>query len=366
MRKTGLIFTAATGGGHNQAAQSLKQQLSDQMLSFYVVEPFKENSKFLETMIEDGYTFLANYTPKLYGEIYRISGQKTTNRQLKRIFKLMLKNKILSYINQYQPSIIISTHPLFVHIIAELKKEGLTDAVCLSVVTDLGVHRFYVHDSIDAYITGSKITNHQLQELGISQDKLFDYGIPVKPEFYTLSQPSRKDFSPFTILLMGGSMGSRKLYKTLEFLTRVRSDILIQVVCGNNKSVKNNIEAQFKNLPAHISLEVYGFISNVHELMDQADILISKPGGLTLTEAINKSLPMIIPFYIHGQEAENTEILASEGLGIYVKNLNDLPEIIESFVNEPERLRVIKNKMRAMSSNYSVEKISHLCHDLMA
>jgi len=366
MSKIGLIFTAATGGGHNQAAQSLKQQLSDHMLEFYVVEPFKENSKFLETMIEDGYTFLANYTPKLYGEIYRISGHKTTNRQLKRIFKLMLKNKILSYINQYHPSIIISTHPLFVHIIAELKREGLTKAVCLSVVTDLGVHRFYAHDAIDAYITGSKITNHQLQALGISQDKIFDYGIPVKPEFYALGQTSRTDFSPFTILLMGGSMGSRKLYKTLAFLMKVKQDILIQVVCGNNKTIKNNIESHFQNLPDNISLEVYGFISNVHELMDQADILISKPGGLTLTEAINKSLPMIIPFYIHGQEAENTEILAQEGLGIYVKHLDQLPEIIESFVNEPERLRDIKNKMKAMSSNYSVEKISDLCHELMA
>ena len=147
---------------------------------------------------------------------------------------------------------------------------------------------------------------------------------------------------------------------------KVKQDILIQVVCGNNKTIKNNIESHFQNLPDNISLEVYGFISNVHELMDQADILISKPGGLTLTEAINKSLPMIIPFYIHGQEAENTEILAQEGLGIYVKHLDQLPEIIESFVNEPERLRDIKNKMKAMSSNYSVEKISDLCHELMA
>ena len=366
MKKVGLIFTASTGGGHNQAAHSLKKQLSDHALDFYVIDTFKENSKFLETMIEDGYTFLANYTPKLYGEIYRFSGYKSTNKQLKRFFKIMLRNKILAYIKHYNPSVIISTHPIFVHIIAELKKEGLTHAACLSVVTDLGVHRFYAHDSIDAYITGSKVTNDQLRALGISQDKLYDYGIPVKAEFYNSSVIHRKDFSPFTVLLMGGSMGSRKLYKTLDMLLKVRNDLLIQVVCGNNKTVKNAIESHFQDLPAHISLEVYGFVSNVDELMDQADLLISKPGGLTLTEAINKALPIIIPFYIHGQEAENTEILASEGLAVHVENLNMLPLTIESFINEPERLIVIKNRMRAMSSNYSVAKIGDLCHELMA
>ncbi len=366
MKKRGLIFTASTGGGHNQAAHSLKEQLSNHDLDFYVVDTFKENSKFLEMMIEDGYSFLANYTPKLYGEIYRFSGYKTTNRQLKKLFKLMLKKKLLTYIEHYDPSIIISTHPIFVHIIAELKREGLTKAVCLSVVTDLGVHRFYVHESIDAYITGSKITNHQLKKLGIPDNRLFDYGIPVKEEFYKKSDAHRRDFSPFTILLMGGSMGSRKLYKTLDALTKIESPISIQVVCGNNKMVKQAIETHFSNPPSHIKIDVFGFISNVHELMDQADILISKPGGLTLTEAINKHLPIVVPFYIDGQEAENTEILASEGIGLYVKSLEQLPVTIENFINEPERLIQLKNNMKVMSSNYSVDKIGYLCHELMA
>jgi processive 1,2-diacylglycerol beta-glucosyltransferase len=361
MKQTGLIFTAATGGGHNQAALSLKQQMAQEGFDMHVIDVFKENGKFLELLIEDGYSVVANRVPYLYGGIYKFSGQRTPNKHLRRFFKVLLKRQLMHYLSVYEPSILVSTHPIFVHLIAELKREGYTTAACLSVITDLGVHRFYLHPDIDAYITGLESTKKQLIQFGISPEKIYIYGIPVKSEFYNSVPLPAYEKKNFTLLVMGGSMGSRKLYSTLAALMRVEKPIDIHVVCGNNAHVRERIQSHFANVPEHIHLYTYGFIDNVHELMDHADLLISKPGGLTLTEAIHKNLPLIMPFFIHGQEEENAQILAEEGLGIQVENIKTLDKTITHYIDHPEALHAIAEKMHTVSSQYSLEKIAQLC-----
>lgn len=363
-KKVGLIFTCSTGGGHNQAADSLKQQMENDAFEVHVMDVFRENSKFLEYLIEDGYNFISNYVPHLYGSIYKITGNDFSNKHIRKFFLLILKKKLIEIFKAYQPDIVIATHPIFVNLIAELKDEGHTNAACVSVVTDLGVHPFYYHPSIDAYITAMECTKKQLIEYGISPSRIYTYGIPVKHVFYNKEKKPKMLDHPFTILLMGGSLGSKKLYGTLKSLIKIKKQVNIHVVCGNDVEVKQAILTDFNQVPDHINLKVHGFVHNVHELMDDSDVLISKPGGLTLSEAIHKHLPLIIPFYILGQEQENMEILKEEGLGIHIENIETLDETIEKYMDNPELLENIEYKMKRISKQYSITKISDLCTEL--
>lgn len=359
-----LIFTANTGGGHNQAAIALKAQLTLQGFSVIIIDTFRALNPTLEFVIEDGYSVIANHVPSLYGSLYKWSNKQSTNQTLRRFFDAMLKENIKKTILNYHPQLLISTHPLLVPLIAELKKEKITSAPCVSVITDLGVHRFYLHPDVDAYITGSKATNQQLIQMGVSPDKIYDFGIPVKPSFY--KSPSKSDSRIFTLLLMGGSMGSRKLLKILKLLYHTRHSIHIYVVCGKNEILFKQINAIQDHCPSHIKMDVLGYVDYVDLLMDQSDLLISKPGGLTVTEAINKRLPMIIPFYIHGQESENTEIMVNMGLGIKPSSISILPDLVDSLIAYPATLEKVKYNMDQVAQNYSVEKIGSLCSHLLA
>ncbi|MDK2866544.1 MAG: processive 1,2-diacylglycerol beta-glucosyltransferase [Clostridiales bacterium] len=366
MKKVAIIFTAATGGGHNQAANALKNRLERQGITVEIVNLFKSCPKIVEVLVEDGYALMANHFSKLYGQLYYMSHRQTINKNMKKLLvKLMLKH-MKEQIDTYQPDLLISTHPFFVNLMASLKVSGETNAKCISVITDLGVHRFYLHPAVDAYITGSQYTSLQLQHFGIEADRIFDFGIPVKDAFYTTSKQVVQAPKVFTALVMGGSMGSTKLIRVLNGIKAVQRPMHVHVVCGNNTRLRHYINAHCQYMPDHITLTVHGFINNVDELMAEADVLISKPGGLTATEALCKKLPMIIPYYIDGQEAENTEILATLGAAIHLKQTSKIADHLEAMMYEPAILEKMRFQMAQISANYSIEKTGMLFHSLIA
>ncbi|MBS7526430.1 galactosyldiacylglycerol synthase [Fusibacter paucivorans] len=366
MKKVAIIFTAATGGGHNQAANALKNRLEYQGIEVHIVNLFKSCPKIVEVLVENGYTLMANHFSKLYGQLYYMSHRQTINKNMKKLLIKLMRKHMKEQIDIYQPDLLISTHPFFVNLMASLKVSGETNAKCISVITDLGVHRFYLHPAIDAYITGSQHTNQQLQRFGIRTDRIFDFGIPVKDAFYTATVSPPSDPKPFTALVMGGSMGSTKLIKVLNGIKMVRKPMHVHVVCGSNDRLRQYLNAHGQYMPENITMTVHGFVNNVDELMTDADVLISKPGGLTATEALCKKLPMIIPFYIDGQEAENAEILAALGAAVHIKQTSKLADHLEAMMYEPAILEKMRFQMAQISANYSLEKTGLLFHSLMA
>lgn len=362
--KRGIIFTASTGGGHNQAANALREQLKSIDMDAEIIDVFRDNNMMMELLIEDAYSAILNFIPSLYGGLYKISGRPLPNTQLKRLFKRLLRKKMLNYLQLHDPDFMVSTHPLFVHTIAELKADGYTNVPCISVVTDLGVHPFYRHSMIDAYITSHEHTKESLIRLGISPNRIFVYGIPVKKSFYEPPQNLRGESDAFTVLLMGGSLGSKKLYQALKSLIQSKRKLIVHIVCGHDTTTLNAIKKDFVHVPENIKLHLYGYVNNVGELMDKSDVLISKPGGLTVTEAIHKQIPLVIPFFLKGQEEENTTILENEGLAVYINDIDTLDQMIEHFIATPATLNQIRYRMQKISSSYSIDNIGLLCSRL--
>ncbi|WP_129600939.1 MGDG synthase family glycosyltransferase [Anaerophilus nitritogenes] len=362
MRKI-LIFTASTGEGHNQVARALKNEFEAFGYEVVMMDILKETSKVLNLCIADGYNMLATHLPKIYGILYKWSDMKRINMEFNKFFNKLEYNKVYSLIQHHQPDLIITTHPFIIGVIGDLKKSGRLHIPFVSVVTDYEAHQVYIHEYVDAYITGSDYTSHTLVNKGIDEKNIYVCGIPIRQEFLTRKIYNKED-SSFTILLMGGSMGVKSMKKVLENLIKNKHLLRIIVICGNNKSLKEEIIRQYHHIQGK-EIIVYGFTKNVPQLMDMAHIVITKPGGITVSESIAKNIPMVIPYFIPGQEEGNVEFLLASRIAIQVKKIAHINEVIDELIQNPKKLDDMRKRMKDLWNIYSRDNVIELSNMLM-
>lgn len=365
-----LILTASTGQGHNAAADSLKRELE---LSGYEVikeEPFKVMGTSVDAFMGDGYKLLATKMPKLYGTLYKLTNYETKSTKVSKMFYKPVAKTILEFCNQYKPTLIISTHPLFVGGVTMLKEEELIDLPFISVITDLLPHLSYVNrEFVDAYITGAQQTADELINRGIEPTKIHVFGIPIKREFTDKIDTQSLERDPrFTILLMGGSMGLNGMKKVFKHILELNRKLKLIVVCGNNEHLRESLVKRMDDIESELlegkSIEILGFTNKVAQLMDISDVIITKPGGITVSEALTKRIPMMIPFYIPGQEAENTEVLLDAGAAIEV-NTKNIEEKLEVLIDHPEQLELMKRNIDNVTKTHSLDNTVSLAISLI-
>lgn len=360
-----LIFTASIGGGHNEAASCLEKEYKKHGFIVKKLDALLEINKTLDTLIIGSCKALINSFPKLYGGLYDISNKGRSNKLITHFFSKISKEKVYEIIVQEKPDLIISTHAFMVGVIGYLKKNRLIDIPFISVVTDYEAHRTYIDENVDAYIVGSDYTSETLVKQGISKNKIFSYGIPIKEEFLKNLRSISLKPSSFQILLMAGSLGLKGMKKVLKNIIDVEGNYNIIVVCGKNKRLKASIEREYDELIKSHKITLYGFTNNIPVIMENSDILITKPGGLTISEAIAKRLPIIIPYYIPGQEKENLDFLLKEGLAIYVSEIDSIKELIELMMRNPEILDIMKRNMKEMHNKFCIDNIIYLSENLI-
>ena len=359
-----LILSASTGNGHNQAASSLKNDLEASGYEVRIAEPLREDGRVMETLIEDGYNLLATKLPKVYGQIYKISGQKHINKGIVTFFNRTLGNTVYHLIQNYEPDLIISTHALLVNVVSYLKSKRKIVLPFIAVVTDYMAHLFYVSSYVDAYIVASIFTKDTLVQKGIPSSRIFAYGIPIRREFH--EPPKVRGDHAFTLLMMGGSMGVPYIKECLQMLIKdTRIKLKVIVVCGNNSELHKELQQQYSGSYRGKEVTIYGYTTNISELMDQSDVLVTKPGGLTITEAISKNIPMIIPFFIPGQEEENSEVLVQAGVAIKVENAKELADMVNTLQANPSLLARMSQKAQEISKKLSPDSIVCLADHLI-
>ncbi|WP_368293267.1 glycosyltransferase [Dehalobacter sp. TBBPA1] len=359
-----MIFSASTGHGHNQAADCLKKELEASGYSVRIVEPLKkEESWIMEALIDDGYHILATRLPKMYGKLYKITYNEFLNKNVKRILNRAMDSVIEQLIQEYKPDLLITTHPLHVGVVSYLKASGRLNLPFISLVTDYMAHQFYVNSFVDAYIVGSPYTKDTLTEKGVPENKIHIFGIPVREEFRQPRLVRNNDV--FTLLIMGGSMGIPYIRKCLKTLMENRHHLRILVVCGSNRKLWTDLAKKYEGTFNDKDVVIYGFTSNIYDLMDQSDVIITKPGGLTASEAINKNIPIIIPFFIPGQEEENTEILVKAGVAVRTSRISELNPLIDSFCLNPGLLEEMRENASDLARQLSPGSIVGLADQLL-
>ncbi|WP_297134781.1 MGDG synthase family glycosyltransferase [Terrisporobacter sp.] len=402
MHKKVLIMSASTGGGHNRAARAIKEELTKKTINGITIEceiidSLKIVNGTMDKLISRGYEKSAKYTPKAWGGVYKLS---ETSLVSKNEFKdnpltSLMSRKLKKLLDNTKPDLIIGTHPFPMIALSTLKKyselysnsesSSFTEAIhkyyhnlkvppLITVLTDYTTHSAYIQNEIDYYIAGHEYVKELLIEDGIDSQKIKPYGIPVEKSFlchrdrHEVLSELNLDPSKFTVLLMGGSFGAGSIKDTLSELISINRDFQIIVVTGRNKSLKEKLEKTLisneHNLDKKIC--VLGFTDKMNDLLASVDILVSKPGGLTTTESLLKEVPMIVPYFIPGQEEENLDFLSNCGASLRTSKKYTLSILLKVLIDNPDRIEMTKQNIRSIKKLNASQDIAKLAFDILS
>ena len=365
-----MILTASTGGGHNSAARAIVQAFEEKECKAIKIDGIRAVSSVLDKIISDGYESSAKYTPKTYGKLYKLTDTQYLGDEHAVIINTLFKRGIKQLIREEEPDLIIGTHPFPLMAAAKLKVKGKIQVPLMAVLTDYTTHASWVRPGIDKYVVGADDMKFLLEEEGAKREQVHPLGIPVNPGFldYGNLDEVKRDLKlkdRFTILLMGGSFGAGDMEDFLEELLQLQGKYQIVAVAGRNKTLKAKMEKMAKVRGFEDKVRVLGFTSLVSELMTISDVLVTKPGGLTTTEAILKNIPIVIPFFIPGQEEENVEFLLNHGLAVKTSRKYTLKVVIQSLMEDKARLQAISKRMAHYAKPNSADNITQLGLDLI-
>lgn len=364
-----LILSASGGAGHLRAAEALHRtaQRLDLPLKTENHDCLDFTSPAFKRLYAGTYLNLVNRTPELWGYFYQRAENKPYRKKgLLEVFDHFNYRRYLKFLESARPDAIICTHFLpFISISNQIRKWHI-EAPFFAVTTDFDVHQYWVDPIVSKYYVFHEESRWQLKSKGIASQRISVTGIPVMPEFLSVSskQQSRRalglEVHPFTVLALSGGFGVGRFEEivhtvvdSLASTPRRRFNLL--VVCGKNADAKTSISKM--KMAQNIEMKVCGFVSNIHEMMSASDLIVTKSGGLTSSEALVKGLPMLIVDPIPGQETRNADLIVEHGAGWKAINLANLDYKLRVLISQPSLLRSAHKAARALARPKAAEEI---------
>lgn len=367
-------MSVTAGGGHNSAANALKEYFLSIGAEAETLDTIGYVSPTFAKALNKGHLFLADHMGKVFGFGYH-SAEKRTPPHIKKMTPMQIVNlrstkKFLKHINEYKPDAILFTHCFAGIVLHLLKKAGKISVPTIGILTDFVFHPYWEDCTANDYVVmPSEALKFQGIRKGFREEQLLPLGIPISPRFAS-STPKREaresvglDPDAATILLMGGSMGNGNLLAGVKALDELplESDFQIIVVCGANEKMHKEIG----KLETKHRLLNLGFVNNVDTLMDASDVIVTKPGGLTTSEAFAKRLPMVIVNPIPGQETRNRDFLLNSGAALSVSNICGAEELVYRILTSPERRDAMLSCIEALRHPDSTREIGEFAVSLV-
>ncbi|MBQ4101476.1 MAG: glycosyltransferase [Oscillospiraceae bacterium] len=359
-----LILSATAGQGHHATAQAISAVMRERGDVVSILDVFAYISPALRDVIDKGYRFSTKLAPKVFGSVYGQLDKKTEPAgkiSPTHVASQILMRELEGYIRNYNADVIISVHPFNSVILNTMVAKRVTGAITVGVITDFTVHPLWQDTGLlDYFVTVDRMLAPQMRKKGISTAKMLPIGIPVHPKFFR-SVPKEEareklglDPNKRTLLIMSGSMGFGRIDQSIKALDALETDFQALVVCGNNKGMLRTL----KLLRLNKNFKIFGYVQNVDEMMDAADCIITKPGGLTVSETLAKNLPMILVNPIPGQESRNAEFLVNNQLAMLVSETYPLEDAVETLFEGNYHLEQILKNQRLFRKGDSAKQLA--------
>ena len=363
-----LILSITTGQGHNQTAKVISDYLKEHGAECSYMDVFNYINPALSGSISRLYLMSTKSLPRIYGGVYRMAERRRVGEGMHGISKLtntVLARPLIKYIKTEKPDVIICTHifaGLLVTYIAE--RYGIS-AKTVGIVTDFTFHPYWEDSALDYYVIANPLLMNQGMKKGIPKEKFVCTGIPIDLKF---SKKTPRDEAcrklgidnTRTILVMGGSMGFGHISGMIKELDNMELNFQIVSVCGNNKKLKEKIDkTTFKKKVIN-----YGFTDKVDLLMDAADCIITKPGGLTTSEALAKGLPIIMANPIPGQEDRNVEFLLNAGAALKISNTYPIDNAVYQIFSSQKRREHLRTTAADIGKPNATEDLANFLNSI--
>ena len=349
-----LILTCDSGGGHRSVADALVGALSLLYPGKYTVH--------LADIVADAFPFPLNTGGRLYGPIvdrlprpWGLLWHSTNGRRrsllLLRLLAPLTLNRLNNIVQASEPDVIVSTHPFANHLPAWLIQGTKPKLPLITVVTDpISIHHWWLCPAVDLCLVPTEQARVKALEAGFVSEKVKVIGMPVSLEFAspTHAKPELRDrlglhHDRLTVLVAGGGDGMGNVYPTARAVAQANLHMQLVIVTGRNDSLKARLEAA----PWEVPTSILGFVDNMAELMHASDILVTKAGPSTISEALSSGLPMLVSGALRGQEEGNAEWVAQTGAAVVTPTSQELVAALRDLAhNGDERLVSMSRRAR--------------------
>ena len=352
-----LILHATAGHGHQKAAQALEEACRKLLPSAEVriEDTLRFTPGFFGSGYKNTYLFLIQHVPVLWGFCYYFFDQRWLYRivrPLRRFVNRRMAAALERMVVEEQPSVILSTHFLATEVCGVLRKEKRITCPVVTVITDYLPHYFWIEDGVDLYVVAADETKAELLRRGVSADKIRVLGIPVEAKFAraldrsTICKRLGIDDAVFTLLLTSGGAGVGHAEKMIEMFFALQKPLQILAVCGTNRALFETLGRRFGN---RVGFKAFGFVDNMDELMEAADLVVGKAGGLTVSESLAKVRPIIMFEPVPGQETRNAVCVEHRGAGFIAANYKEVIQRVSELMDQPSELLRLKQNVRSAS-----------------
>lgn len=366
-----LVLSVTAGQGHNSTARALCAYLESIGCQAQMLDTLEYLNHALGETVSKGYMLMAKNAKLVYKGGYRLAEKRSkssSEHSPTRATGNIMSKKLAKYISDYDPDVIICTHIFPAIILDVMKKKNKLRAKTIGILTDFMFHPYWEEGcNLDYVVTPNEQLLIQALKKGFKEEQVLPLGIPIHPKFSDNTRTKEQaraelglDINKRTVLLMGGGMGYGNIDSTVMALDGVPYDFQIITVCGSNHALKARIDG----LKTKKRLLNLGYVDYVDKLMDAADCIISKPGGLTTSEAMAKRLPMVIVDPIPGQEDRNAEFLTNNGVAMAVTTASPLDEVIYQLFTNPRRTEVMREAIDLIAKPNSTRDICELAKKL--
>lgn len=369
-----LILSASAGAGHIRAADALVKGFNQLGIAkeIFHLDILQYTNKAFRNLYSKAYIDMANNAPDVLGWIYDVMDKPWKNEQRMKAFDRLNTGLFMKVLKRHQPDLVVNTHFLPADIIAYLRKKEKLACKQAMVITDFDVHAMWLNKGVDYYFTACEEARQYMIALGIQPSIISTTGIPIDSVFSdnTEKQQTRialglHPTTP-TALISAGGFGVGNMEHMLNSLITATNKVQILAMCGKNKELFHKISTFSKaNNNATVTIHAVGFTTEMHTYMSASDIMIGKPGGLTVSESLAKGLAMIIVNPIPGQEERNSDYLLESGIALKCNNLPTLAYKLDSLLGNPNRLQQMQSNALKHATPKAAQTIASLCSTML-
>jgi processive 1,2-diacylglycerol beta-glucosyltransferase len=349
-----LFLSARVGEGHRAAADAVRQRLVTRGIRGEVVDSYRYAASLFSKVVSDGYIGMVRTIPQVYGFIYDRAERATAAGGFRVWASEFTARNIRGLMQRLRPSAVVCTHAFPCGVMSAYKRLYDPSIPVMGIVTDFVVHPFWIYRNIDAYAVATPEIQAALVGRGIDAERIGIDGIPVEPRFGAvaadrgaLREALGLPRDAAVVLVMGGGLGLGPVATTVRLLARTSgaregtvSPVIPVVIVGKNRRLEHRVIDQARRDGADV--RVLGFVENVFDWMHAADVLVTKPGGLTTSEALAARVPLVLLRPLPGQEERNARYLVSRGAALRASGPGDLVRAVDAVLaggRVSERLR---------------------------
>jgi len=321
-----LILMSDTGGGHRSAAEAIAEavhQLYGEACRVEIADPWADHTPFPINRLGQLYGPLANRCTILWKLIFRSTSNRRGLSLLVKVFWPMVRKSMKDFLRQSNPDVIVSVHPILTHFSIRALQEANLHIPFVTVVTDLvNLHPLWLCPETDSCLVPTEPARDRALASGLPLEKLKVVGLPVGLKFVrgggekaALRDKLGLERDRPTILVVGGGEGVGKVYKIARAIAKARVNAQLMVVAGRNKRLRRRLGKVNWEIPT----TVFGFVTNMPELMSASDAIVTKAGPATISEALITGLPILLSGFVPGQEEGNVEYVINKGVGTWAE-----------------------------------------------